>query len=82
MASMSWANIKELLFQERKILAPSPLPDLPQETAFESQHSALLKTMTELQAMEGEALTRIGELTGAAAAREGPTKRDVITPGR
>jgi DNA-binding transcriptional MerR regulator len=31
---------------------------------LESQHSALLKTMTELQAMEGEALTRIGELTG------------------
>ena len=30
---------------------------------LESQHSALLKTMTELQAMEAEALDKIGELT-------------------
>ena len=33
---------------------------------LESQHSALLKTMTELQAMEAEAIDKIGELTSSA----------------
>ena len=32
---------------------------------LESQHSALLKTMTELQAMEAEAIDKIGELTSS-----------------
>jgi hypothetical protein len=39
---MSWANIRELLFQERKILDPGPMPDFPPESAFEIPHSGLL----------------------------------------
>lgn len=39
---MSWANIKELIFQERKLLDTSTVPDFLPENAFETQHSALL----------------------------------------
>ena len=39
---MCWANIKELLCQERKTLALTASSEFPQESAFETQHSALL----------------------------------------
>jgi len=39
---MSWANLKELIFQERKMLESCATMDIPQESAFESRQSALL----------------------------------------
>lgn len=39
---MSWANIRELIFQERKLLGPAAVVEFPQESAFETQQSALL----------------------------------------
>jgi hypothetical protein len=39
---MSWPNLKELIFQERKILDSTGALDLYQDSAFETQHSALL----------------------------------------
>jgi hypothetical protein len=39
---MSWANIRELIFQERKILDPVTRPHFQQESPFETQYSALL----------------------------------------
>ena len=39
---MSWANVRELLLQERKLLDPGGILEFPQENAFESHHSALL----------------------------------------
>jgi hypothetical protein len=51
---MSWANLKELIFQERKILDATNLPEFPEESAFETQQSALLasylKTKPEVDA--------------------------------
>ena len=39
---MSWANIKELIFRERKMLEPSGPMESPQVSVFENQSSALL----------------------------------------
>src|SRR5262249_25741994 len=39
---MSWANIKELIFHELKALDAPSLVEFPQESAFETQHNALL----------------------------------------
>src|ERR1051326_2208462 len=39
---MSWANLKELIFQERKILDSPSAPQFPQASAFETPQSALL----------------------------------------
>jgi hypothetical protein len=39
---MSWSNLKELLLQERKLLETGASADYPQDSPFESQHSALL----------------------------------------
>jgi hypothetical protein len=39
---MSWSNIRELILQERKAIDSPPVMEFPQETVFETQHSALL----------------------------------------
>ena len=39
---MSWSNLKELIFQERKALESAVAVEFPQDSPFESQHSALL----------------------------------------
>jgi hypothetical protein len=39
---MSWANLRELILQERKFLDPVAGVQFQQETAFETQQSALL----------------------------------------
>jgi hypothetical protein len=40
---MSWADLKELILQERKTLDPTAILEFPQEGPFETQQSALLE---------------------------------------
>lgn len=58
---MSWANIRQLLFQERKILDPGPMPDLRQDCAFETQHSALLAAYLKTKADVDAAVTMFAQ---------------------
>ena len=39
---MSWSNIKELIFQERKLLDPGASSEFPEESPFETQQNELL----------------------------------------
>ena len=54
---MSWVNIRELLFQERKALDPDPMRDFYEENAFETQHSALLASYLNTKADVDAAVT-------------------------
>jgi len=54
---MSWANLKELILQERRLLECTEAPEFPQESAFETQHSALLSCYLQTKA-EVEAAIR------------------------
>jgi hypothetical protein len=58
---MSWANIKELIFQERKILDPAAAPEFPQDTAFETQHSALLAAYLNAKSNVDDAIRHFAE---------------------
>lgn len=58
---MSWANLKELIFQERKILDPAAVLEFPQENAFESQHSALLACYLRTKSAVDAAITHFAQ---------------------
>jgi hypothetical protein len=54
---MSWANVKELIFQERKILDPGVLFEMAAESAFETQNSALLGNYLNTKSQVDAAIT-------------------------
>jgi hypothetical protein len=58
---MSWANIKELIFQERKTLDPGIVFEMPAESAFETQHSALLGNYLKTKSQVDAAITAFSE---------------------
>jgi hypothetical protein len=47
---MSWANIRELILQERKIIGPVDLPELSPQAEFEPQQSPLLASYLDTKA--------------------------------
>jgi hypothetical protein len=58
---MCWANIKELIFQERKFLDPAAVMDFPQESAFETQQSALLASYLNTKAEVDAAISTFAQ---------------------